>query len=60
MSNYEIFDLLYCDFRDKFEDESRVFTQKYVASLQQINVFEEITTVKTLNELQEKFVYQKQ
>ena len=36
MTNYEIFDLLYSEFRDKFNDDNVVFTQKYKAGKQQI------------------------
>ena len=38
MTNYEIFELLYAAFRDKFDDENVVFTQKYVVGKQQIRI----------------------
>ena len=38
MTNYEIFDLLYSEFRDKFDDNNFVFTQKYVVDKQQIRI----------------------
>ena len=38
MMNYEIFDLLYSEFRDKFDNDSIVFTQKYVVGKQQIHI----------------------
>ena len=36
--NYEIFDLLYSEFRDKFDNDNIVFTQKYVVGKQQIHI----------------------
>ena len=39
MTNYEIFDLLYSDFEDKFDDGNIVFTQKYVVDKQQIRLY---------------------
>lgn len=38
MSTYEIFDLLYFDFKDRFDDDDIVFTQKYVVGQQQVRV----------------------
>ena len=39
MSTYEIFDLLYFDFKDSFDNDDIVFTQKYVVSQHQIRLF---------------------
>ena len=38
MTNYEIFHLLYSEFRDKFDDDNVVFTQKYVVGKQKIRI----------------------
>ena len=65
MSTNEIFDLLYLDFKDKFHGGDRVFTQKYIVSLQQIRIYQLkesskidiIKALKCLNELQEKYAY---
>ena len=65
MANSEIFDLLYSEFRHKFEDDNRVFTQKYVVGKQQIRIhflkeYNKIGVVQRLdflNKLQEKFAY---
>ena len=38
MANYEIFDLLYSEFRDKFDDDDVVFNQKCVVGKQRIRV----------------------
>lgn len=39
MSTYEIFNLLFTDFNDNFENENVVFTQKYIVSVQQIRAY---------------------
>lgn len=39
MSTYEIFNLLFTDFKDNFENENVVFTQKYIVSVQQIRAY---------------------
>ena len=65
MSTYKIFDLLFTDVKDKFEDENCVFTQKFVIGVQQIRVYRLNQSSKidvgkaleTLNDLQEKFAY---
>ena len=36
MANYEMFDLLYFEFRGKLDDDNVVFTQKYVVGKEQI------------------------
>ena len=36
MTNYEIFDLLYSEFREKFEFDEVVFTQRYVVGNKRI------------------------
>ena len=38
MANYEIFDLLYSEFRDKFDDDNVVFNQKCVVGKQRIRI----------------------
>ena len=38
MTNYEIFDLLYSEFREKFEFDEVVFTQRYVVGNQRIRL----------------------
>ena len=38
MTNYEIFDLLYSEFREKFEFDEVVFTQRYVAGNKRIRL----------------------
>ena len=38
MANYEIFDLLYSEFRDKFDDDNVVFNQKCVGGKQRIHI----------------------
>ena len=63
MTNYEIFDLLYSDFEDKFDDGNIVFTQKYVVDKQQIRLYHlsgrekinVLTCLDFLNKLQEKY-----
>lgn len=63
MTNYEIFDLLYCDFKDKFDEDNVVFTQKYVIGHQQILLyrlkgkekFDAFACLEFLNNLQEKY-----
>ena len=39
MSTYEIFEILLTDFKDKFEDENCIFTQKYAVDIQQIRFY---------------------
>ena len=38
MTNFETFDLLYSEFRDKFDDGNVFFIQKYVVGKQQIRI----------------------
>ena len=65
MINYEIFDLLYRDFRDKFEEDKFVFIQKCVVGHQKISVYrfkeeeelEVCACLDFLNHPQEKFAY---
>ena len=67
MSTYEIFEILFTDFKYKFEDENCIFTQKYAVDIQQIRFYrlKEISKIdfekalKDLNDLQEKFAYHK-
>ena len=40
MSTYEIFDLLYDDFKNTFDGDDIVFTQRYVVGQQQIRVYQ--------------------
>ena len=63
MRNYETFDLLYSDFKDKFGDSNTTFTQKYIVSKQLIRFYhlsgrEKIDVfmcLDFLNKLQEKY-----
>ena len=65
MSNYEIFHLLYSEFRDKFDDDNVVFTQKYVVGKRQIRIHflneekknDVVECLDFLNKLQEKFAH---
>ena len=65
MNNYEIFDLSYFDIIQKFDDDNRVFTHKYVVGKHQIKIHllkpdEKIDPVEILdflNKLQEKYAY---
>ena len=65
MTNQDIFDLIYSEFRDKFDGNNVFFTQKYVPGKQQIRIHflkEEangnvIECLDFLNKLQEKFAY---
>ena len=38
MTDYDIFDVLYSEFRHKFEDDNLVFTQNYVEGNQGIRI----------------------
>ena len=57
-----IFDLLYSDFKDKFDNDNIVFTQKYLLGKQQIHLYhlsgreniDVFTCLDFLNKLQEK------
>ena len=62
MTNYEIFHLLYSEFRDKFDDDNVVFIQKYVVGKQKICIHflkdeknDVVECLNFLNKLQEKF-----
>ena len=64
MTNYEIFHLLYSEFRDKFDDDNVVFTQKYIVGKRQIRIhflnekkkkIDVVECLDFLNKLQEKF-----
>ena len=65
MINYEIFDLLYSEFRHKSDDDNVVFTQQYVVGKLQIriqflkeeNKIDVVECLVFLNKLQGKFVY---
>ena len=65
MMNYDIFHLLYSEFRHKFEGDNLVFTQKYVVGNQRIcihclkdeNKLDVVECLDFLNKSQEKFVY---
>ena len=66
MCSYEIFHLLFADFKDKFESADCVFMQKYVIGEQQITIYyveeNRIDVAKALdflNELQKKHTYHK-
>ena len=39
MTTYEIFDPLYCDLKNRFDEDIVVFTQKYVVGYQQIHLY---------------------
>lgn len=63
MTNYEIFDPLYCDFKDRFDEDIVVFAQKYVVGYQQIHLYhlngkeknDALSCLAFLKKLQEKF-----
>ena len=64
MCSYEIFDILFADFKNKFEGGDWVFREKYVVDEQQIRIYhvEENRVDVTMaldfpNELQEKYAY---
>lgn len=38
MFSYKLFDLLFCDFKDKFDFEGFAFTQKYVVGQHEISL----------------------
>ena len=65
MTNYEIFDLVFGDFNDKFEENDLIFTQKYVVGHQQISIYalkdkenvDVVACLDFLKGLQEKFAY---
>lgn len=59
MANYEIFDLLYSEFRDKFDDDNVVFNQKCVVGKQRIRIhfLHEEKILRNYKKLQEKFAY---
>lgn len=67
MTTYEIFELLYGDFRDRYEEDKFIFTQKYVVGQQTVSVYslkdkENLdvgTCLNFLNDLQERFAYHK-
>ena len=39
MTNYKIFDLVYSGFREKFEVDEIVFTQRYIVGNQRISLY---------------------
>ena len=39
MTSYENFDLVFGYFKDKFEEDDLIFTQKYIAEHQQISIY---------------------
>ena len=39
MCSYEIFDFLFCDFKDRVEGDDCVFTQKYMVGEQRITIY---------------------
>ena len=66
MTNYEIFDLLYSEFREKFEFDEVVFTQRYVVGNKRIRLHfckmkkkknDGITYLDFLSKLQEKCAF---
>ena len=65
MTNYEIFELVFGDFNDKFEQDYLIFTQKYVVGHHQIFIYslkakkkvDVVACLDFLKGLQEKFVY---
>lgn len=65
MSTYEIFDLLYNDFRKKIQDKNCVFTHKNTVRSQRIRIHllkdkknaDSLKCLEFLNELQEKFAH---
>ena len=65
MTSYENFDLVFGYFKDKFEEDDLIFTQKYIAEHQQISIYalkdkqkvDVVACLDFLNGLQEKFTY---
>lgn len=63
MTDYEIYDLLYSNFKDKFDDDNIVFTQKYMVGHQKIHIchlkvkkkIDAFDCLDFLNKLQEKY-----